>query len=170
MKKLTMILVVLALLMAFPAAAGAKKPVLNGLTCKQYEEGGLFDNPRLWQVPEPVDGDFELTLNPASPYACLDVGPDKEGEWIIRVSVSGPVTWLQMQVKNSVPGDKCWAEYWQVNRKHSIPIMWPSPLTPAAAEYACGDRVATDTAASLVFMPTYSGAEGSSVTIAVDLP
>ena len=53
MKKLVMMLAVLALLMAFPAAAGAKKPPappgqepFPGLTCADR----TFDDPALWYV------------------------------------------------------------------------------------------------------------------------
>lgn len=164
MRKLMMMLVVMALLMAFPVAAGAKKPPkLVGHTCQDYG----FDLSS-WQVGD-SDGDFLVTLTSDRPAACWDVISD-EGDWSFQIAADGAVAGLQMHVKNSVPGDKCWAEDWKVKGKHSIPPSWASPSTPAAIELACGDRVATDEAASLVFMPSYWGAESSSLTITVKLP
>ena len=176
MKKLLMMLAVMALLMAFPAAAGAKKPPpgqepFPGSMCAEH----TFDDPSLWYVG--TEGqDFELTLppEPDSPVraACIDVS-SFEGEWNFEIEAAD-VASFNMQIKDSVPGDMCWRDSWSSTKKTDLPDSLSTPeVVPAATFNACPGDDFTDESEPLVFMVGYSPdrrAETSSLTIKVNLP
>ena len=179
MKKLMIILVALGLLMALPAAAGAKKPPAPpgqepypGETCAER----TFDDP--WYIGT-ADDDFTVTLYTNSDdldsdlrAACIDV-TSLEGVWEFDIDAVG-VASFNMQIKDSVPGDMCWRDAWSKTKKTDLPEALSTPwVIPEATFNACPGDDFTDESESLVFAVGYSPerrAESSSLTIRVNLP
>ena len=176
MKKLVMILIVLGMLMALPATAGAKKPPpgqepFPGLTCQAWFKS---HDDSLFQVGV-ENNDFSLTLDSDTPAACFDVD-SQAGDWEISLETI-KVASLQMQIKDSVPGDFCFREGWG-KKKNPIPDSpWSINVRiPEATIDACTPGevgLAADQDPKLVFMVSYTPERkttDSEVTIHVDLP
>ena len=176
MRRLVIMLIAVGLLMAFPGAAGAKKPPAPpgqdpypGETCAER----TFDDPAMWYIGTAND-DFTLTLPPDSDLrvACIDV-TSLEGVWTFEIDAVG-VASFTMQIKDSVPGDICWRDAWSSTKKTDLPESLTTPgLMPAATFNACPGDDFTDESEPLVFMVGYSPekrAETSSLTIHVNLP
>ena len=96
-----------------------------------------------------------------------------EGEWNFLIEAAG-VASFNMQIKDSVPGDMCWRDYWSKTKKTDLPGSLSTPwVIPEATFNACPGDDFTDDAESLVFGVGYSPerrAEKSSLTITVTLP
>ena len=165
---------VLTLTLAVPGLArpdktppGQEPP--KGLTCADWE----FDDPTLWTVGSASD-DFSVPLTPEKPAACFDVS-SAEGEWIIDIVEAVDVAGLQVQIKDSVPGDFCFREGYG-GKKNPIPNEPIEVWVPAAGIDACTPGevgLAADQDPQLVFMVSFAperGASTPSVTIEVDLP
>ncbi len=173
MRKTTSVLLALGILVTLQAPVSAKKPVpppgpepVIGLTCEKR----TFEDPDLWQIGSEVD--FPLTLDADHPAACFDV-ISGEGTWQLDIDAES-AAYLQVQVKDSVPGDFCYRENFG---KKTNPI--PDTIDvwiPAAAIDACtaGEvGLAADQDPALVFMVSYTPERkttGSHVTISVELP
>lgn len=131
MKRLIILLVVLGLLMAFPATAGA------GPDCEEKPDhhlcgGGDPPDGELkpgYTCPEynPEVGAFIVTLTAENPSVCIDWDPDTviETEWEFSISASD-ARMLWMAVKDSQPGDFCYqADLWrhtiQSEVRHWVP-------------------------------------------------
>lgn len=174
MKKTMSVLLVLGFLVTLPASAVAKKPAqppgqepMIGLTCEQW----AVENPQFAQTGD-ADNDFELTLDADHPSACFDVVSDG-GAWQIVIDAESAAS-LEVQVKDSIPGDFCYRGSFG-KKKNPIPGMIDVEI-PAAAIDACTPGevgLAADQDPALVFLVAYSperGTTGSQVEITVDLP
>ena len=177
MKKTMSVLLALGFLVTLPASAAARKPAsppgqepVIGLTCEQR----TFENPQLWQIGS-AESDFELILDADHPAACFDV-VSQEGTWGIGIDAVS-VASLQVQLKDSIPGDFCYRESFG-KKTNPIPASpWTIDVeSPAAAIDACTPGevgLAADQDPALVFMVSYTPERkttGSQVTIAVDIP
>ncbi len=170
---------VLTLTLAVPAGA-AKPPKdppgqepLEGLKCLEWE----FDDPTLWTVGSIGSGvsEFLVKLTAANPAACFDVSSG-EGEWVVDI-VAVEAAGLQVQIKDSVPGDFCFREGYG-GRKNPIPEQIVVSVPAADRFDACTPEgevgLAADQAQELVFMvalsPEKRASSPPSVTVSVDLP
>ncbi len=166
---------VLTLTLAVPAGA-AKPPKdppgqnpLPGVTCGEAE----FEDPGLYTIGSASD-DFTVILTPSRPASCMDV-TSNAGDWKISLTTVG-AAYLEVQIKDSVPGDFCYREGFG-KKKNPIPESpWSIEGLPAAAIDACTPGevgLATDEDPALVFMVAYAperNASTSGVTFFVDLP
>lgn len=151
---------------------------LEGLTCQERLELDQFDESDLWTVGS-ASGDFFVKLDvdegsPETQVACFDVS-SAEGDWIIDIVEAVDVAGLQVQIKDSVPGDFCFREGYG-GKKNPIPNEPIEVWVPAAGIDACTPGevgLAADGHEDLVFMVSFAperGASTPSVTIEVDLP
>jgi len=172
MKRLLILLMVLGLLMAFPATAGAgpdcdKKPDHPFCGGGYPPDGELTPGYPCDEAAVPVTGQFTVTLTAANSSACIDV-LSGEGDWNFTISTAGPVNTLWMVVKDSQPGDFCYqADLWRKTIPTSI-----TRTVPAATINACDGLLAPpdydDSADSLVYGAMMQGT--GTVTIDVTLP
>ncbi len=141
---------------------------LEGLTCSEWE----FDEPTLWTVGTADTFPVELTAD--KPAACLDVD-SAAGNWIIDITAV-EAAGLQVQIKDSVPGDFCFREQYG-GKKNPIPGRIVVTDVPKAGVDACTPGevgLAADQHPALVFMVSFAperrSNEPPSVTIDVTLP
>ena len=166
MRKLMMILVVLALLMAFPAVAGAKRPPSEGLTCaKAYGESRFVDT-RLWAG----NGDLSFTLTPGAGMICIDLTNQSQMKIEVAATNHGDATkGFVFLVRDSHPGDICESSYhWTAFADGDTDRF--SFDVPVAAVNACGTEF-NDGADSLVFMLSAdfksNAKKGSSIDVVI---
>lgn len=172
MKRPLILLMVLGLLMAFPATAGAgpdcdKKPDHPFCGGGYPPSGELTPGYPCDEAATPVTDDFTVTLTAANRSACIDV-LSAGGDWNFTISTDGRVNMLWMVVKDSQPGDHCYqADLW----RSTFPTSITRPV-PAATINACDGLISPpdydDTAPSLVYGAKMQGT--GTVTIDVTLP
>lgn len=133
MKRLVTLLVILGLLMAFPAGAAAEKPPappgppggdngpMAGTECVDTANPDLA-----YQVSD----DFVLTAGGEIEYVCIDVSDVIAGDWDVTVDVTGSLRELLVVVRDSVaPGDACAVAHYRRNTLPDSPFPFTLPFT-----------------------------------------
>ena len=154
MKRLLILLVVLGLLMAFPATAFAEKPDFcsdpesTHPSCGDGEPDGEYVGTECVESTKLGDDmlvdakttDFSFAVDPQNPNACIDVSNvAASGTWTINFEVvSGTLRELIVSVRDSIAGGDLCDE--ARLRRPSEP--WEILLQPNAADFvnACGTQ------------------------------
>ena len=115
MRRLSILLVTIGLLIALPVTASGKgkpaRPPSLGKTCAE-----LVTNGALWDLGHPeANGSYVAVISnePDHGGICIDIPAAAAGDWVIDWEIElsqGYVKGLYLLIKDSHPGDECWSQ------------------------------------------------------------